>query len=163
MTSTKLYISILIIALMLSSCFSSDTHREEGKIFHAGPMSGGIGALYFGLYNDNTYQICNSGGIGQTCYSGKFKLDKDTLILLDLNKNVPLKSDKLLIVRYNDQDSNYWKWKYSRVPNSWQHLKRQDSINGLGDVYQLDKNNKLMNDQHDEHFIIRLDNLKNYR
>jgi hypothetical protein len=160
----RLHNSILILVLIISSCSSSsDTHREYGKIFHAAPMSGGIGALYFGLYDDNTYQICNSGGLGQECYADKFKLDKDTLILLNLNKDIPLKSNRLLVVRYAEQDSNYWKQKYIDNPNTWEELKQKDTTNGIGDVYQLNNNNKLFSETRDIHFIIKLDSLKNYR
>jgi hypothetical protein len=155
-----LYISIGIVTLLLYSCLSSDNHREESKIFHAAPSTGGIGALYFALYDDNSYQICNSGGIGQDCYSGRFELHKDTLVLLDLNKEIPLKSNQFLIIRYSEQDSNYWKRKYSGTSYSWQDSKRIDTSNGLGDVYNLYRG-KLVND--DDHFIIRLDNLGNYR
>ncbi len=159
----KLYNSILTLALIISSCSSSSTHRESGKIFHAGPPTGGIGALYFGLYKDGTYQICNSGGLGQDCYSGDFKLNKDTLTLLDLNKNVPLQSNRLLILRYKDLDSNYWKWKYKDNPNGWQRLQWQDTVLATGDVYQLDSNNDLMNGKTDDYFLIRLDDLKSYQ
>lgn len=153
MTPNKHLFSILTSVLIISSCSSSsDKHREEGKIFHAAPMSGGIGSLYFGLYDDQTYQICNSGGLGQNCYSAKFNLQNDTLTLLGLNKDIPLNSNRLLIIKYNEQDSN-----------SWQDLKRQDTANSLGDVYQLDSKNKLLDGKYEEHFVIRLDNLKNYR
>jgi hypothetical protein len=169
----KIHISILTLILIISSCSSSsDTHREHGKIFHAGPMSGGISALYFGLYDDNTYQICNSGGLGQDCYSDKFNLHKDTLTLLDLNKDIPLKSNRLIIRRYSTQDSTYWEWKYSRQYKEytsdktlgkwvWQEYKRSDMALGQGDVYQLDTNNIVLKSEY--HFIIQFDSLKNYR
>jgi hypothetical protein len=160
----KFHNSILIFILIISSCSSSsDTHRENGKIFHAAPMSGGVGALYFGLYDDGTYQICNSGGLGQECYSGEFKLNKDTLTLVGLNKHVPLKSDKLLILKYSELDSNYWKWKYKGNPNSWERLQWRDTVLAIGDVYQLDDTDRLMNDKTDYHFLIRLDDLKKYK
>jgi hypothetical protein len=162
-TTIKLYLSSLAFILTLSSCSHSDTHREEGKIFHAGPMSGGVGALYFALYDDNTYEICNSGGIGQECYSGNFKLDKDTLTLPDLNKKIPLKSNKLVLIRYAEQDSSFWNWKYSKSigVSTWRDFQLRDSaVGGKGDVYQLDDSNKLMKDE--SYFIIRLDSLKNY-
>lgn len=160
----KQLLFILTLALTVSSCTSSsDTFREEGEIFHAAPPTNSVaGELYFGLYKDNTYQICNSGGLGQDCYSGKFKLNKDTLILLELNKNIPLKSNKLLIIRYTKQDSSYWKWKYSNNPNSWQALKSDDIIKSSGDVFQLDLNNRLMNNLQDDYFVIQLDSLNIY-
>jgi hypothetical protein len=161
----KLYNSILTLVLVTGSCTSSsDTFREEGEIFHAAPPTHSVaGELYFGLYNDNTYEICNNGGLGQDCYCGKFKLDRDTLTLLDLDRNVPLKSNKLFILRYAEQDSMYWKRKYRNNPSSWQDVKWHDTINGLGAVYQLDNNNRLLNDTKDDYFLIRLDSLKNYR
>jgi len=171
MASINLYIYCLAIVLLIGSCTSSPgSHRENAKIFHAAPMSGGIGALYFGLYNDNTYQICNSSGLGQDCYSGKFKLDKDTLTLLDLNRDVPLRSNKLIIVRYNKQDSTYWEWKYSRQYESfssdrtlgkwkWQEFKNADMVLGEGNVYQLAPNGIPIKDEY--YFIIQLDSLKN--
>src|SRR5689334_17528612 len=93
----------LILMAFPVSCLvpSSDVHREEGKIFHACiPNNGAVGGLYFGLYEDHTYQICSVGGVGQDCYEGKFLLNKDTLILLDLSKQIYLKSNKFLISRY---------------------------------------------------------------
>lgn len=159
----KRFNSILTLALVISSCSSSDTHRESGKIFHAGPPTAGIGALYFGLYKDGTYQICKSGGLGQDCYSGNFKVSNDTLTLVDLNKDVPLLSNRLLVLRYNNLDSSYWIWKYKGNPNSWQRLQWQDTSLSLGDVYQLDSNNDLMNGKTDYYFLIRLDHLLSYQ
>ena len=173
MTLTRHPSFVLIISLIISSCSTfTDSHREEGKIFHAAPMSGGIGALYFGLYNNNKYQICNSGGLGQFCYSGEFKLSRDTLTLLALNKEIPLKSNKLLILRYTEQDSTYWEWKYSKQYKDfssdrklgrwiWRDFQGGDLALGEGDVYQLDTNGIRIRSEY--HFIIRFDSLKNYR
>jgi hypothetical protein len=159
----KLYFFIITLTITLSSCSTSE-HREQGKIFHAGPSSGGIGSLYFALYDDKTYQICNSGGVGQDCYSGKFSLIGDTLTLIDLDNAIPLKSEKLLILRYAEQDSTYWKWKYEKSIGiwTWEHLQWRDlAIGGIGDVYQLNDKNELMKDEC--YFIIRLDSLKNHQ
>jgi hypothetical protein len=163
-TPAKLYLIILSFTISLDACSHSDKHREAEKIFHAGPSSGGIGALYFALYTDKTYQICSSGGIGQDCYSGNFNLKRDTLTLIELNKEISLKSNKLLIIRYAEQDSSFWNWKYTKSigVSTWQDFKRRDlSLGGTGDVYQLNDRNELMKDE--SHFIIRLDSLKYYR
>lgn len=160
----KVYLFPLLFSVTFNSCSHSDKHREEGKIFHAGPSSGGIGALYFGLYNDNKYQICNSGGLGQDCYSGNFILNKDTLTLIKLTKEVPLKSNKLILIRYAEQDSSFWKWKYAKSigVSTWLDFKWRDSaMGGSGDVYQLNERNERMKDE--LQFVIRLDSLKNYR
>jgi hypothetical protein len=160
----KLYLLILSFTISFGSCSHSDKSREDGKIFHAAPSTGGIGSLYFALFNDKTYQICNSGGIGQLSYSGNFILKKDTLTLIALDKEIPVNSNRFLIKRYADQDSSFWNWKYSKAMASftWQYLKLRDTVTGnTGDVYQLNDNNELMKDA--THFVIRLDSLKKYQ
>jgi len=153
---------LFIFTTVIFSC--NDTFREKGKIFHAAPPDNSVsGNLYFGLYKDGTYTICNVSGIGQDCYSGDFKLDGDTLTLINLDKRVPLKSNRFLILEYKSLDSSYWKWKYKGNPNPWQRLKWGDSILSLGDVYQLDSSNNLINNENAYHFLIRLDSLKDYR
>ncbi|MGC4104062.1 hypothetical protein [Ferruginibacter sp.] len=159
----KLYLIILASITLLSSCFYSDESREQGKIFHAGPSTGGIGAMYFALFNDHTYQLCNSGGIGQDCYTGNFELHRDTLTLTNLDKKIPLHSGRFIIKRYAEQDSSYWNWKYAKNIgiSTWQDFRSEDLImEGIGDVYQLNDSNQLMKD--DIYFIIRLDSLKNF-
>jgi len=94
----------------------------------------------------------------------KQRTAKDTLTLLDLTKEIPLKSHRLLVIRYDEQDSTYWKWKYTEVTgiSKWQDPRFRDSaMGGTGDVYQLNDKNELMKDE--LHFIIRLDTVKNYR
>jgi len=121
------------------SCFpSSDVHREQGKVFHACiPNNGAVGGLYFGLYNDHQYQICSTGVVAQTCYTGKYTLSNDTLTLLDLSSEIHLKSKKLLIKRY---------------------LQPKDS--DLGEVVQLDGENNQLQSKTDTYFVIRLDSLQ---
>jgi len=121
------------------SCFSfSDVHREEGKLFHASiPNSGAVGGLYFGLYNDQQYQLCSTGGIGQTCYTGKYTLNNDTITLFDLSNQIHLKSNKLLIKRY-----------------------LQPKNSDLGEVVQLDGANNQLQSKTDIYFVIRLDSLQ---
>src|SRR5438309_2258217 len=163
MTPIKYSFYFLAIIFNLSSCTSQNDHREERTIFHAAPMQGGISTLYLDLYEDHTYQICNGVGNREYCLSGKFILDKDTLTLLNLDKKIPLLSNKLLIVQYTGKDSNYWKWKYSGSLNGWQDLQQLDTTMAVGDLYQLDRNNKLMNDRNVQQFTITIDSLKNNR
>ena len=126
-----------IFCCTLFSCFpSGDVHREEGKVFHASIPSGPVGGLYFGLYGDQEYQICAVGGIGQTCYAGKYQINKDTLTLLDLNSEIPLKSNRLLIKRYEEP-------KYG----------------AFGEVIQLDKQNELIIGGNEMQFLIRMDSI----
>jgi hypothetical protein len=162
MRKSSNHIILFGILLTLNSCFShSDTHRENDKIFLAGPSSGGIGALYFGLYKDHTYQICASSGIGQDCYSGEFVLNGDTVTLTGLDKKINIKYNRLVILRYSQQDSNYWKWKYAKPHLRWNEWKQRDSGLGTsGDVYEIDQNNRL--DKNEIHFVIELDSLKQY-
>ncbi len=137
--------------------------REEDKLFHAAPQGNGIGSLSFALYNDHRYQIMNSGGIGADYYSGNYVTKNDTIILENLSKESSLKSNRLLIFKYDKQDSSFWDWKYpaKKEISNWRDFKWHDSIMGEGDVYQLDENNKPLKDEY--HFIIRLDSLKNFR
>ena len=105
--------------------------------------------------------ICNSGGIGESCYTGEYLLNGDTITLKNLDKEIPLKSNRLLILRYNKQDSTFWKFKYDNPLLTWQEWKRRDSImDNSGDVYELDMNNKIIKDKNNSHFVIRLDSLK---
>lgn len=136
---TKKVQVFIVFAILLPSCFtfSSDEHREEGKIFHACiPDSGAVGGLYFGLYNDQRYQICSTGGIGQTCYTGKYLLNNDTLTLVDLDRDIHLKSNKFLIKRY-----------------------LQPRNCNLGEVVQLEENNEQLQNEIDTYFVIRVDSL----
>ncbi len=104
--------------------------------------------------------ICSSGGIGEDCYTGEYLLNHDTIILMDLNEKTPLKSNRLIILRYNKLDSNYWKSKYANSIWNWREWKRRDSLmGGSGDVYNVGRNNKIIWDLNNSHFIIRLDSL----
>ncbi|TMI73475.1 MAG: hypothetical protein E6H09_06890 [Bacteroidetes bacterium] len=149
--------------MVFSSCHHiGDTHRQENKIFHA-LMSNEMGDFYFGLYKDSTYQICASGRIAQDCFSGKYDLKGDTLVLFNLNPEVNLKYDHLLIMRYGEVDSNYWKEKYPNSSSSWRTLKLSDSTKGLGDVYQINDYNQILRDSNESRFVITIDSLKYYR
>ena len=126
-------------------------------------MSNEMGDFYFALYKDSTYQICASGRIAQDCFSGKYDLKGDTILLLNLNPEVNLKYNRLLILRYGQADSSYWKEKYPNNTTPWQTLKLNDSINGLGDVYQVDNYNQILRDTSESNFVIKIDSLKYYR
>lgn len=134
----KKIIAVLFIVFSLGSCFpSGDVHREEGKIFHACiPNSGAVGGLYFGLYNDQQYQICSTGGVGQNCYTGKYVLNNDTLTLLGLSSAIHLKSNKLLIKPYS-----------------------QPINSDLGEVVQLDEKNHPLQGKMNTYFVVRMDSL----
>lgn len=136
---------------------------EEEKIFHGAPSIQGVGGLSFGLYRDKRYQIISSGGIGVSYYSGSFTMTGDTIILRDLDKKSGFVSNRLLIVRYKEQDSTFWKWKYPNLKGLWelQNAKYFDSTWASGDVYQLSTDNIPIKDQY--YFYIRLDSLKIYR
>jgi hypothetical protein len=131
-----------LLLVSISSCIpSGDVHREEGKIFHASiPSSGAVGGLYFALYNDDTYQVCSIGGIGQKCYEGQYTLHQDTLVLMNLSKEIHLKSNRLLISRYPAEQNG-----------------------SLGEVTQLDLSNHKIVGTNETHFVIRMDSLTKLR
>lgn len=161
---------LIVILGGLSSCEPS--FNDDDKIFHAAPESMGIGGLSFGLYKDHTYLIRNSGGIASFEYSGSYDLNGDTIIFHKLSKQIPLENSRLIIYRYDQQDSTYWEWKYSKIYKelssdktlgtwSWQRFRSGDLALGDGDVYQIDTSGIPNSSAY--HFIIRLDSLKNYR
>ena len=147
------YPVFLILFIFIYSCSNSHNHWYEERFF-AVYSEGEERGLYFTLYNDNSYKICNDDGKVAECDTGKFKLNHDTLTLFNLSRRFPLKSNKLLIILYNEQDSTFWKWKYSKFlgVGTWQDFKWLDSVRGKGDVYQLNDSNQLI--QNDFHFII---------
>jgi hypothetical protein len=143
MKAQKTSLPCFLILCFSASCTpSSDVHREEGKVFHASIPDSGVGGLYFGLYDDQEYQICSSGGIDQTCYTGKYMLNNDTLTLLNLSPEIPLQSNKLLIKRF-------------AAP--------QNSDLDLGEVLQLDKQNIPLKNATEFYFAIRMDSLETIR
>lgn len=144
------------------SCNSNPNFEEQDKIFHASGASGGIGGIYFALYKNHQYQICESGGLGETCCSGNYILAGDTIKLFNLSNKCYIKNTRLLICRYNQQDSSYWQWKYPKHLKDWADMKKHDlNLDNSGDVYQIDNNNKLVLDP-TYYFVIRLDSLINY-
>lgn len=149
------------IILFLASCNSK--LEEKDKIFHAAPnMSDGIGGTFFSLYKNNKYQFCDGNFIDPGCYTGTYKLVGDTLTLIDLKLNDHVKSNRFIIFRYDKVDSEYWKRKYSNSGLNWRDLRRTDSVNGFGDIYELDKND-MPRTNVNYWYVIRLDKLKNYR
>lgn len=155
--------TFLILIFSLFSCASKHKFNEDDKIFHGASASGGIGGGYFALYKDRKYQVCESGGLGEECYTGNFTLIGDTIVLQNLSKKCYLKNNKLLICKYDKQDSTYWQWKYPGHINDWEDMKERDIRMGNdGDVHQIDIQNKRILDP-TYHFVVRLDNLKDYR
>ncbi len=130
--------------VLINSCIPpSDNNREDGKIFHAYmPGGGAVGGLYFALFNDHTYDICGTGGLGQFCYRGNYVLKNDTLTMIALSKDIAsLKSNKFLISHYS-------------LPNG-----RGD----LGEVIQLDPKTNQPIGKNDIYFIVTIDSLKHSR
>ena len=99
---------------------------------------GAVGGLYFGLYNDNTYQICATGGLGETCHEGNYLLKEDTLVLLNLEESYTLQSHRFLI----------------------EHFEVKNREGNSGEVFQLDKMNKKMTGKSDIRFVVRMDQLE---
>jgi hypothetical protein len=164
--NTALLAKISLIILWTVALFSCEKPlKEEDKVFHGGPESQGIGGLSFALYKDGRYQIINSGGIGWHEYDGSYTLSGDTITLNNLDKKSSVKHNRLLVYRYDEQDSTYWEWKYSHISKSysdktlgswsWESFKWKDLIHGQGDVYQLDTKDKPLKAEY--HFIIQLD------
>ena len=140
-------IFILLVLYGISSCRESKKpFREQDKIFHAAPQSNGIGSLAFALYNDNRYQIMNSGGIRADFYSGTYTIKGDTIVLNNLPKESSLKSNRLKIFRYNQQDSSFWIWKHVKSLGywNWKAFEEQDKQLVYGNVYQHNNNNRTM-------------------
>jgi hypothetical protein len=157
--SAKIFAILVILAVVLgtSKCvcvddnfFGNNNFREEGKIFEACSL------MYdLNLYKDSTYEIDKTSGFAPAIWSGKFILIKDTLTLLNLNKEDSLlKSNRLLIMRYNKQEVILQKQKDTANMDD-------DTI---GNVYQLDSLNNLMNkvEYDNVYFKIIIDSLKNY-
>ena len=159
----RIFFFVSLVYNILSCAESEKPFKEEDKLFHAAPQGNGIGSLSFALYKYNRYQIMNSGGIGADYFSGYYKVKGDTILLENLSKEISLKSPRLLIFKYNKQDSSFWNWKYSEhiAITNWQTFKSNDFAMGEGNVYQLDENNKAMKDEY--HFIIVLDSLGKQR
>ena len=150
----------IFFTMLAPSCFLYDRPNEKyNTIFHAGPSDGGIASLYFVLYSNNKYKICASGGIGETCETGSFILNNDTITFQNFNSKIPIKYPRLIIFRYNNQDSSYWKWKCSENKvATWQDFKWMDSaFGGTGDVYQINKDGIVAKEE--DHFVIRYDKL----
>ena len=68
-------------------------------------------------------------------------------------------TNKLLIRRYCDMDSDYWQWKYSDHKDDWQDMRNRDSMVGsTGDVFPLDSKGQIVHNR-DDYFLIRFDSL----
>ncbi|MCD1117814.1 hypothetical protein [Chryseobacterium turcicum] len=153
----KFKILFVILALYFISCEPKLT--DKNKIFHAGPNESGFGGTFFSLYKDNYYEFCDGDFMNHGCYSGKYKLNGDTLTLEDLKLNDNVKNNRFIIYRLSEQDSLYYKNKYPKASN-WKESKESDSLRGFqGDIYELDKNN-VPRTNVNYWYVIRLDKLK---
>jgi hypothetical protein len=162
MTSNKTFPFILLV-LLWTSCKTHPKVREEDKIFHAGPVQSGFGGIFFELYKENKYKFCDGDFMNPGCYTGFYSLSGDTIILKELKKHDGIPTNRFIIRRYFDMDSNYWQWKYPRHKNSWQFMRHNDFLMGsTGDVFPLDQEGKIVFDRNN-YFLIRLDSLKNNR
>ena len=151
----------ICIILFLVSC--SAKLDEKDKIFQAAPnMSDGIGGTFFSLYKNNKYQFCDGNFMDPGCYTGTYNLVGDTLTLINLKLNDHVKSNRFIIFRFSEVDSTYWKRKYSNSGLHWNDLRMNDSLNALGDIYELDEKNRPRTNVN-YWYVIRLDKLKNYR
>ena len=146
---------------MLSCKEKSKPLTEDDKVFHgATPYDGSIDGLNIELYNDNTYTIMHSGGLGANFHKGSYTLSGDTITLHDFKKLGPLERSRLLVFRYEEQDSTYWIWKYSNSIGAatWDIFKAGDYHMGKEDVYQLNEHNIPLRNSY--HFAIALDKLR---
>lgn len=152
---------VLPILCLLTSCRTVIEVDDKDKIFHAGPVNGGFGVIYWGLYKDSIYQFCDGNFMRPGCYTGRYSISGDTIILQNLKKHHGIPTNRFVIRRYSDMDSNYWAWKYPYQQTDWITQRHDDSLCGsTGDVFPLDKKNKIKIEG-DNYFLIRLDSLKN--
>jgi hypothetical protein len=94
----KVIMSLLTLAFF-ASCHEKKPFFEKDEVFAARYGLGSVGSMGFWLYNDHRYRILSSGGIGGQYYSGKYSLNKDTIILDDLDKSCGLQHNRLLVDR----------------------------------------------------------------
>jgi hypothetical protein len=161
MIANKIFPIIITLSFLLSDCRPQIEVNEKDKIFHAGPVNSGLGVIYFGLYKDHKYQFCDGTFMDAGCYTGEYDLSGDTIILHELNKHTGIPTNKFIIRRYADMDSNYWYQKYPDRENEWQDMRRGDLAKGAtGDIVPLDSNGALVFDK-DNYFLVRFDELKN--
>ena len=158
----KNLVSIIIMLFQLLNLSCKTNLKESDKIFHAGPPMSGVGSTFFGLYRNNVYEFCEGDFLDPGCYTGKYSLIGDTVILHKLRKSIRFENNKFLVRRYAEMDSSYWKWKYPNSELSWQDMKWSDSARGSeGDVLEISKDGKILFDPNNS-LIIRFDSLKNY-
>jgi hypothetical protein len=153
---TSLVISVLSFCI---SCKSLGQPKEEDKVFHAGPVNSGTGAIYFTLYKENKYQFCDGDFINDGCYSGDYNIKGDTITLSRLKNHNGIPSNQFLIRRYRQMDSSYWQWKYPDRKADWKTMKLTDSLMGSeGDVFPLNQKGEIVFDKN-SYFLIRYDKL----
>jgi hypothetical protein len=159
MSVRSLIYIVLFLTAGILSCKDNSMRKEE--VFHAASSeTQSIGGVSFELYNDSSYTILHSGGLGFTSYKGSYSIAGDTITLHNFEKQGPFKRNRLIVIRYDEQDSTYWMWKYNNSfgAATWEVYKSGDYHMGAGDVYQLDENNLSLRDEY--HFTIALDKLK---
>jgi hypothetical protein len=160
MTTLKPFLCLLAATLMWTGCRTQIKVKEEDKIFHAGPVNSGFGGIFFGLFKDNKYEFCDGDFMNPGCYTGLYTISGDTIILLELRKHDGIPTNKFIIRRYRDMDSSYWIWKYPEHKINWQSMRNNDAIGSTGDIFPLDKMNKIVYDRN-HYFLIRMDSLQN--
>lgn len=154
---------IVLISCTLTSCLpKSDESREAGKIFHAVNAGGGVSNIYFSLFKDKSYQICLTGGVSQDCFEGSFQLNGDTVSLHNLPGDLQLKFSKMIIRRYDQMDSSYWRRKYSKS-DDWQVMRDSDKrTDTIGDILSLSTSWNVQFEK-PQYFVILLDSLSRFR
>ncbi len=104
-----------------------------------------VGNSTIQLFSTKDFRLCNSGGIGQDCYVGKYQIANDTLSFFDLVGNTGLISDRFLIIRYAEQDSLYWKDKKNNEYSTWEDFKKETlSSDYLGEILPIDSGNNII-------------------
>jgi len=129
------------------SCWEKATKfKSENIIFQATTQGNSVvGNSTIQLFSTKDLRLCNSGGIGQDCYVGKYQIANDTLSFFDLIGNTGLISDRFLIVRYSEQDSLYWKDKKNNEYLTWEDFKKEIlSSDYLGELLPIDSDNNII-------------------
>lgn len=159
MSKVKKYLAILFF-VFLSCGEKSNKFKSENIIFQATTQGNSVvGNSTIQLFSTKDLRLCNSGGIGQDCYVGKYQIANDTLSFFDLFGNTGLISDRFLIIRYSEQDSLYWKDKKSNEYSTWEDFKKETlSSDYLGEILPIDSNNNIIFEKY--HLGIIKDSIK---
>ncbi len=141
----KKYLTILFF-VFLSCGEKENNYKSENIIFQATTQGNSVaGNSTIQLFSNKDLRICNSGGIGQDCYVGKYQITNDTLSFFDLVGNTGLISDRFLIIRYSEQDSLYWKDKKKNKYSNWEGIKKEILSSGYsGEILPIDSSNNII-------------------